>query len=92
MKSSCHTKKERAMDKKLIARSLAGLFAVPFCALAQGTNVTIYGTLNADFERVEAKDTTRDGSFNSITRAASTGPTAPELDPRNRVSSNFLEY
>lgn len=51
-------------------------------------NVTIYGTLNADFERVEAQDTTRDGSFNSLVRASSTGATAAELDPRNRVSNN----
>jgi predicted porin len=56
--------------------------------LLRGTNVTIYGTFNASFERVEAQDTTRDGSFNSLVRASSTGAGSPELDPRNRVSDN----
>jgi predicted porin len=60
------------MNKKLIALAVVGALSAP-AALAQGTSVTIYGTLNVDFERVEAKDS----AFNG-----------PELDPRNRVSSN----
>jgi predicted porin len=61
------------MNKKLIALAVSGAFGLPAVALAQGTNVTIYGMLNVDFERVEAKDS----AFNG-----------PEFDPRNRVSSN----
>jgi predicted porin len=60
------------MNKKLIALAVAGALGLPAAALAQGTNVTIYGTLNVDFERVEAED-----SF-----------VGPELEARNRVSSN----
>jgi len=74
------------MNKKLIALSVAGAFGLPAAALAQGSNVTIYGTFNVDFERVEAKDTSTSGPGNSLVGAPAA--TAPELDPRNRVSSN----
>jgi predicted porin len=46
------------MNKKLIALAIASAFAAPGAALAQGSSVTIYGTLNADFENVEADDGT----------------------------------
>jgi predicted porin len=59
------------MNKKLIALAVVGALSAP-AALAQGTNVTLYGTLNVDFERVEAKDS----------------EIGAELDARNRVSSN----
>lgn len=45
------------MNKKLIALAVAGAFA-PAMALAQGTNVTIYGTLNGAWNYVEAKGAT----------------------------------
>jgi predicted porin len=74
------------MKKKLSAFVVVGAAAIPAAALAQGTNVAIYGTLNVDFERVEAKDTSRSGPGNSLVGAPSVA--SPELDPRNRVSSN----
>ncbi len=46
------------MNKKLIALAIASAFAVPGTALAQGSSVTIYGTLNVDFENVEADEGT----------------------------------
>lgn len=45
------------MNKKLIALAIAGAFA-PAMALAQGTNVTIYGTMNGAWNYVEAKGAT----------------------------------
>src|SRR5512134_2403160 len=53
----CSISKENCMNKKLIALAVAGAFA-PAVALAQGTNVTIYGTLNAAWNFVEAKGAT----------------------------------
>ncbi|MGH8729131.1 MAG: porin [Burkholderiales bacterium] len=60
------------MNKKLIALAIASAFAAPGVAMAQGSSVVIYGTLNADFENVEADDT----------------DTGLEFDQRNRVSCN----
>jgi predicted porin len=74
------------MNKRLMALAVASALGIPTVALAQGTSVTIYGTLNADFERVEAKDSNQSGPGNSLVGAPSA--TSPELDPRNRVSSN----
>lgn len=74
------------MRKKLIAVVVTGLFTAPAGALAQGTNVTIYGTLNADFERVEAEDSSTSGT-NSLVRPL-TPALGVELEARNRVSSN----
>jgi predicted porin len=45
------------MNKKLIALAVAGAFA-PAMAMAQGTNVTIYGTFNGAWNYVEAKGAT----------------------------------
>lgn len=42
------------MKRKLIALAIAGAFAAPAVALAQASNVTIYGTANVDFENVKA--------------------------------------
>jgi predicted porin len=75
------------MNKRLMALAVASALGIPAVALAQGTSVTIYGTLNADFERVEAKDSNQSGPGNSLVGAPSAA-TSPELDPRNRVSSN----
>ena len=61
------------MNKKLIALAVAGAIFAP-TAMAQTANpVTLYGTLNVDFEAVKA------------TGAAGTGANA---DRRNRVSTN----
>lgn len=42
------------MKKKLIALAVAGAFA-PALAMADGSNVTIYGTINSAFENVKAE-------------------------------------
>jgi len=68
------------MNKKLIALAVAGVFA-PAVALAQGTNVTIYGTLNADIEYVKA-----DGATPNV--APLFGNNGIDTDSRQRVSSN----
>jgi predicted porin len=74
------------MKSQRIAYRVIVAFAVCTTALAQGTNVTLYGTLNVDFERVEAKDTSRSGPGNNFVGAPSA--LSPELDACNRVSSN----
>src|SRR5437660_1611618 len=43
------------MKRQLVARALAGAFALPVAAQAQTTNVTLYGRLNIDFEFVKGK-------------------------------------
>ena len=71
------------MKKKLIALAVAGAFA-PAMALAQGTNVTIYGTLNADLEWVKA-----DGASAAIAVAPFPAPVSGfNTNSRARVSSN----
>ncbi|MGH8729622.1 MAG: porin [Burkholderiales bacterium] len=60
------------MKRKLLAALVASLFAAA-SAFAQGSSVTIYGTLNADFENIEAEGADGAGS---------------DLDSRNRVQSN----
>src|SRR5688572_17828799 len=74
------------MNKKPIALTIASALVTPAAAFAQGTNVTIYGRLNVDFERVEAKDTSTSGPGNNL--VAAPAASAPEFDPRNRVTSN----
>jgi predicted porin len=74
------------MNKKLIALPGLAALVISAAALAQGTNVTIYGRLNVDFERVDAKDTSTSGPGNSL--VAAPAASAPEFDPRNRVTSN----
>jgi predicted porin len=77
------------MNKKLIALAVAGAFA-PAVALAQGTNVTIYGTLNAAWNFVEAKGATTAATLGA---AGVTGLSAgANLPSRSRVdpdSSNI---
>lgn len=43
------------MNKRLIALAVAAAVSAPAVALADDSTVTIYGTLNADFENVKAK-------------------------------------
>lgn len=74
------------MMQKLIALSVAGIF-MPGLALAQGTNVTIYGTFNVDFDRVERDGATASAAaLNSLTVAPGFDP--ENISSRNRVSSN----
>lgn len=40
------------MKKKLIALAIAGVFAMPVVALAQGTNLTLFGSLQAEYATV----------------------------------------
>ena len=61
------------MNKKLLALAVAAAVSAPAVALADDSTVTLYGTLNMDFENVKA-----DG-------AAGTGANLPS---RNRVSQN----
>src|SRR5687767_11285587 len=74
------------MKKKLMTLAVAAALGAPAAVLAQGTNVTIYGTLNADFERVEAKGTSQGIAGNSVIGAQPA--TSPEFEGRQRVSSN----
>jgi predicted porin len=43
------------MKKNLLALAVAGAFAAPAAALAQGSFVQIYGTINADLQAAEAE-------------------------------------
>lgn len=44
------------MKKNLLALAVAGAFAAPAAALAQGSFVQIYGTLNADFQGASSEN------------------------------------
>ena len=57
------------MKKNLLALAVAGAFAAPAAALAQGSFVQIYGTINADVQAAEATD----GAVRPI---GATGPTS----------------
>ena len=61
------------MNKRLIALAVAAAVVAPAVAIADDSTVTLYGTLNADFENVKAK-------------GGGTG--VAEIKQRNRVSSN----
>jgi predicted porin len=71
------------MNKKLIALAIAGAFAAPV-AMADNSNVTIYGEFAASVDQVKG------GSFNTV--AATVPPTgglnAATSESRWRVSSN----
>ena len=43
------------MKKNLLALAVAGAFVAPAAALAQGSFVQIYGTINADLQAAEAE-------------------------------------
>lgn len=67
------------MNKKFLALAIAGAISGPGVALADDSTVTLYGTLNVDFENVKA-----DGC--STAAGGSVGCT--NLPSRNRVSQN----
>jgi hypothetical protein len=56
------------MDKKLIALSVTGACSPSHSPRSLRERDHLWH-VNADFERVEAQDTTRDGSSNSLVRA-----------------------
>ena len=62
------------MNKKLLALAVAAAVSAPAVALADDSTVTLYGTLNMDFENVKA-----DGAV---------APAVVNLPSRNRVSQN----
>ncbi|MBC7946170.1 MAG: porin [Burkholderiales bacterium] len=74
------------MHKKLLAWAVATAFAAPLAAYAQGSNVVIYGTINADFENVESDSATNGGAGNGLVSAPAAN--GNDLGARNRVSSN----
>jgi hypothetical protein len=67
---------EICMNKKLLALAVAAVVSAP--ALADDSTVSLYGTLNVDFENVKAEGCT------TIAPALS----CVDLKQRNRVSSN----
>jgi predicted porin len=72
------------MNKKLIALAVAGAFA-PAMALAQGTNVTIYGTLNAAWNIIESKGATTAAQLSALgvtgLSAGANQPSRSRVDP-----------
>jgi predicted porin len=73
------------MDKTLIALAVAGAFALPLSdAQAQGS-VTIYGTLNVNFENFESNGASPIGSIPGNSFVTGTGV---NVSSRNQVTSN----
>lgn len=62
------------MQKKIIALAIASALTAPALAMADTSNVTVYGLINADFENVKS---------NNVNTVA-----APISNALNRVSSN----
>lgn len=77
------------MNRRLLALALLvfSQLIVP-CAFAQGSNVVIYGTFNADFENVERDGATAAGSAGNGVVGPPSAANALNQGPRNRVSSN----
>ena len=75
------------MNKKLIALAIAGAFAAPV-AMADNSNVTIYGEFAASADYVDG------GSYNAGLVAPITGISNAAAERRGRVSSNnsFLGF
>ena len=69
------------MNKKLLALAVAAAVSAPAVALADDSTVTLYGTLNMDFENVKA-----DGA--TAVAVPSVGATGINLPSRNKVSQN----
>ena len=71
------------MNKKLMALAVAAAISAPGIAWSDDSTVTLYGTLNADFEDVKAEGA-RD-VIDPVTGAVTPGT---QLKSRTRVSSN----
>ena len=61
------------MKKKLIALAVAGALAAPVVASAQGTNVTIFGRVQAEYSLVDFSGTPSQGSFQDNSRSSRWG-------------------
>ena len=57
---------------------------------AQESSVQLYGTLNVDLERVEARGATAAGTLNASQMGQR--PTGVDVSPRNRVTSNSSNF
>jgi predicted porin len=73
------------VNQKLIVMAIAGAVAAPAAGLAQ-SNVTVYGSFNVAFERVQREDATASTvALNSMVGAPGANPA--EFEWRNRVTS-----
>jgi predicted porin len=72
------------MNKKLLALAIAGAFVAP-AAMADSSNVTIYGTLSMSVENVDGGSCSTGAGGNCITNPTAT---VDNGDNRGRVSSN----
>jgi len=74
------------MNKHILALAVTSAVAAPVSALADGGNVQIYGTLNADFEAVRARGASPASALPPGQLGAT--PTGVNVPGRNRVTSN----
>ena len=51
------------MNSRVLASAVAVAFTVPLPVLAESGNVQIYGTINTDYERVQATGATPTGAL-----------------------------
>ena len=61
------------MKKKLIALAVAGALAAPVVASAQGTNVTIFGRVQAEYSLVDFAHVPSQGALNDNSRSSRWG-------------------
>ena len=61
------------MNKKLIALAVAGAFAAPVIASAQGTNVTIFGRVQQEYSGVDNGNNAYQGGLNDNARSSRWG-------------------
>ena len=61
------------MKKKLIALAVAGALAAPVVASAQGTNVTIFGRVQAEYSLVDFANQASQGSLQDNSRSSRWG-------------------
>jgi predicted porin len=73
------------MDKTLVALAVAGAFALPLSAAQAQGSVTIYGTLNVNFENFESDGASPLGPIPGNSFVNGTGV---NVSSRNQVTSN----
>ena len=74
------------MNKRILAFAVASAFAAPFAASADGGSVQIYGTINTDYEAVEARGASHAAALSPGQLGAT--PTGVNVPWRDRVTSN----
>ncbi len=74
------------MSNKLLALALASAFGVPFAVLAESNSVQIYGTINTDYEAVQAGGASPAAALAPGQLGAT--PTGVNVPWRDRVTSN----